>query len=66
MKNKDKLTKEMTIGEIMEKSPDSIEKLLNLGLGCCGCYFASMETLEQGCSAHGLDVQEVLEELNKS
>jgi hybrid cluster-associated redox disulfide protein len=51
--------------EVMRSNPDSVAKLLNMGMGCCGCHFAMMETLEQGCAAHGLDIKKVLEELNK-
>jgi len=60
-----KVTGEMTIIEVMRSRPDSVEKLLNMGMGCCGCHFAMMETLEQGCAAHGLDIKKVLVELNK-
>lgn len=59
-----KISKEMMLAEVMRCRPDSIEKLLRMGLGCCGCSFAQMETLEQGCIAHGLDVKEVLKKLN--
>jgi len=60
-----KITGSMTIMEVMKTNPDSVAKLLNMGMGCCGCHFAMMETLEQGCAAHGLDIKKVLEELNK-
>ncbi len=68
-KKKAKVTKlitgDMTIMEVMRSNPDSVAKLLNMGMGCCGCHFAMMETLAQGCAAHGLDVKKVLVELNK-
>jgi len=51
--------------EVMKTNPDSVSKLLNMGMGCCGCHFAMMETLEQGCAVHGLDIKKVLVELNK-
>ncbi len=60
-----KVTGEMTIMEVMKTNPDSVSKLLNMGMGCCGCHFAMMETLEQGCAVHGLDIKKVLVELNK-
>jgi len=60
-----KITGDMTIIEVMRTNPDSVAKLLNMGMGCCGCSFAMMETLEQGCAAHGLDIKKVLAELNK-
>ncbi|MBU3912538.1 MAG: hypothetical protein KKE50_00440, partial [Nanoarchaeota archaeon] len=30
-----------------------------------GCPFASMESIEQGAKAHGLDADELVKELNK-
>lgn len=64
-KSKGNITGDMTIMQVMQSSPDSVAKLLNMGMGCCGCHFAMMETLEQGCAAHGLDTKKVLVELNK-
>jgi hybrid cluster-associated redox disulfide protein len=32
---------------------------------CSGCPMAMMETLEQGCLAHGIDADEILKELNE-
>jgi hybrid cluster-associated redox disulfide protein len=54
----------MTIFQAMRVRPDSVEKLLNMGMGCGGCQFAMMETIEQGAIVHGLDVKKVLKELN--
>ena len=59
------ITGEMSIMDVMRTRPESVEKLLNMGMGCCGCHFAMMETLEQGCAVHGLDIKKVLAELNK-
>jgi len=60
-----KIAGDMTIGEVMKRKPDAAMKLLNMGLGCGGCQFAMIETLEQGCMIHGLDIKKVLEEINK-
>jgi len=60
-----KIVGSMTIMEVMRTCPSSVEKLLNMGMGCCGCQFAMMETLKQGCETHGLDLKKVLEELNQ-
>jgi hybrid cluster-associated redox disulfide protein len=57
------IKKDMTIGEVLKENKEAGEKLRKLGLGCVGCPCAMMETLEEGCEAHGLDVEEVLKEL---
>lgn len=43
---------------------DAAEKLAEAGLFCGGCPMAQFETVENGAMAHGLDVDEILEELN--
>ena len=59
-----KINKKMTFAELIEASPEAAKKLAERGMFCCGCPMAMMETLEQGCEAHGVDVDEVLQELN--
>ncbi len=61
---KNLITKEMNIAEIIQKNPEAKEKLMMLGLGCAGCHFAAFDTLENGANIHGMDVDEILEELN--
>ncbi|MDR2431075.1 MAG: DUF1858 domain-containing protein [Candidatus Margulisbacteria bacterium] len=60
------INKDMSIMEVLEKYPESIPVLQSLNLGCLGCIAASGESLEQGLSAHGLNVAEVLDSLNKA
>lgn len=66
-----KITKQTTIGNVLEKAGNNIEKvaeiLMSSGMGCVGCPCAQMETLEQGCRAHGLsnkEVEEVVKKIN--
>ncbi len=59
------ITKEMTIQEILNLKPEAANILMGLGMGCLGCPSASMEKLEQACEIHGLELNEVLEKLNK-
>ena len=56
--------KNTTIGEILEKAPEKAEILLEIGMHCLGCPASQMETLEEACEVHGIDVNEVLEKLN--
>ena len=57
--------KDTTIGEILEKAPEKAEILLEIGMHCLGCPASQMETLEEACMVHGIDVEELLVELNK-
>lgn len=60
-----KVTADMTIGEVVRMHPDAGRVLMSFGLGCISCPGAQMETLEQGAMVHGIDVEEMVEELNK-
>ena len=61
----EKVTKDMTIGEILElKGPDIAPILLEMGMHCLGCPSAQAETLEEACGVHGVDVEEILNKMN--
>lgn len=60
----DEISKSMTIGEIVEKYPQSVEVFLSHGLMCFGCAVARFENLEQGAMAHGINVDVLLKDLN--
>jgi len=57
-------SKDTKIGELLEKAPEKAEILLNAGMHCLGCPASQEETLEEACSVHGIDVEELLEKLN--
>lgn len=59
------INKDTKIGEIIEKCPEKAEILLNAGMHCLGCPASQAETLEEACEVHGIDVNELVEELNK-
>ena len=56
---KKKITKKTKMNEIISENPDAIEILFNAGMGCVGCPMAQMESLEEGCLAHGIDEKEI-------
>ena len=56
--------KDTKIGEILETAPEKADILLEIGMHCLGCPASQMETLEEACSVHGIDVSEVIEKLN--
>jgi hybrid cluster-associated redox disulfide protein len=59
-----KITKDMTFHQVMQMSPEVVKVLGQFRLGCVGCMGAMNESLEQGATAHGLDVNELLKALN--
>ena len=59
-----KITKDMTFLEVMQLNPEVAKVLGSYNLGCIGCMGAASESLEQGAMAHGLDVEDLLRDLN--
>ena len=60
-----KIEKTTKIGELLETAPEKAEILLAAGMHCLGCPASQTETLEEACMVHGIDVEELLVELNK-
>ena len=58
------ITKDMSIMEVVQKYPDTIEVFMNSGMGCVGCAAAHFENIEQGALAHGIDVDGLMKGLN--
>lgn len=58
------IEKTITIGELLEKYPDKVDILLESGMHCIGCPASQMETLEEACEVHGIDVDELISKLN--
>lgn len=58
------ISKDMTFHQVMRMSPEVLKVLAKFNLGCVGCMGAQHESLEKGAMAHGLDVDELLQELN--
>ena len=60
-----KIERTTKIGEIMNECPEKAEILLGYGMHCLGCPASQMETIEEACEVHGIDVDEVVAELNR-
>ena len=61
-----KITGKMSINDVIEKYPETVDIFMKYGLSCVGCPFAMMESLEQGAKSHGINIKELLKDLNKS
>lgn len=58
------ITKDMSIMEVVQNYPDTIEVFMNSGMGCIGCAAAHFENIEQGALTHGIDVDKLVADLN--
>lgn len=62
----DRITKVMTFFEVMRTYPDAVKVLQKYNLGCVGCMGAQNESLEQGANAHGINVDDLVKDLNET
>ena len=52
------------IGEILAADEGTAPFFLNMGMHCLGCPSARNESIAQACMVHGVDVDDLIEELN--
>ena len=62
--SKNKITKDMTIFEVLQSDNRTAEIFLSFGMHCFGCPKAKGETVEQAALSHGADLDVMLERLN--
>jgi len=60
-----KITKDMTIGDVIEKYPETALVFSKFNIGCVGCFAASFETIEDIARVHGTDIEKLVKELNE-
>lgn len=62
--NMAKITRDTNIIEAVQAHPEIIEVFGQYGLGCIGCMASQFESIGEGASAHGLDVDALIEDIN--
>ncbi len=59
------ITKQTTMGEMLEYNRGIAVVLMGCGMHCVGCPSSIGETLEEACMVHGLNADDVLAEINE-
>ena len=59
------ITKQTTMGEMLEFDRGIAVILMNNGMHCVGCPASIGETLEEACMVHGIDCDEVLAQIKE-
>ena len=59
------ITKEMTMGELLSIDRGVAVVLMNAGMHCIGCPSSIGELLEEACMVHGIEVDELLKNINE-
>ena len=60
------INEKMSILEVVQKYPQTVDVFRNYGMGCLGCSAARFENIEQGAMAHGINADELVADLNKA
>jgi hybrid cluster-associated redox disulfide protein len=58
------ITKDMTIAQAISMDQSIIPVLLNIGMHCLGCPSAQAETLEEAAMVHGLDPEDLMDQIH--
>ena len=60
-----KVTKDTVIGDILDAAGEAAALIFfSMGMHCLGCPASRGETVEQACMVHGVDADEIVEQLN--
>jgi len=59
-----KVTKDMTIGELLMMDRSAGMILMQNGMHCVGCPSAAGETLEEASMVHGMNCEKLVAEIN--
>jgi hybrid cluster-associated redox disulfide protein len=59
------LDRKMSITDIVDNYPETFGVFLSHGMHCIGCMAAEFESVEEGALVHGIDVDELMKDLNE-
>ena len=58
------ITKDTIIGDVLDIAPQTAPIFLSISMHCLGCMASHGETVEEACAVHGVDADELVDELN--
>jgi hybrid cluster-associated redox disulfide protein len=62
----EKITKDMTIGEVLRHNANTAQVFMRHGMHCLGCAAATGESIAQAAAVHGIELNKLLTELNEA
>ena len=60
------ISKDMLIGELLQKSDLIAPILMRAGMHCLGCPSSQGESLEEACMVHGIDCDSLVNGINET
>ena len=58
------VTRETIIGDILDMDQTTAPYFMEIGMHCLGCPASRGESIEEACAVHGVDADELVDELN--
>ncbi|MDO4847790.1 MAG: DUF1858 domain-containing protein [Clostridiaceae bacterium] len=59
------ITKDMTIGDILDAERETVPFFLEMGMHCLGCPASRGESVADACAVHGVDADELVKRINE-
>lgn len=59
------ITRDMIIADIIRQHPETLSVFKSYNLDCYECQIADLETLEHGAGVHKVDIDQLLDALNR-
>ena len=59
-----RVSKETLIGELLQIDADIAPILTGIGMHCLGCPASQMESLEEAAAVHGINADDLVDEIN--
>ncbi len=53
------------IEDIVEQYPETMMVFMKHGLHCVGCHVSAFESIEEGAMVHGINVDALVDDLNR-
>lgn len=60
-----KITKDMTIAQIIQLDQNIVPILMDAGMHCIGCPASQGESLVEAAAVHGIDADRLVEDINE-
>jgi hybrid cluster-associated redox disulfide protein len=60
----EKITPSMTIAQVLNQYPATVQVFMNLGIHCLGCPSATGESVYEAALKHGQSPEDLLQKLN--
>ena len=58
------ITKDTLIADVLNINPDAAPIFIGMGMHCLGCAMAHGETVGEACAVHGVNIDDLLTQLN--